>query len=564
MGYRMQKRTLGVGVCLQLIWLLSMVPLAWAQNPLRSAWNKLDQFIYDFDPLGQAIRNPLQEAFPGLRVVGFYRQWVDWNVESDTRFLSAPSPTTGARSLIFDKDHTYQQLTSLFELQLRYTLNPTLWAVGTLRYEYNGAFDAHDFREMRSHDEDIHSLEDPDYIFREAYLDWFPSPSWRIVVGRQQEAWGKLISPITDIIHGFDQRELVQLEGEDFFIRRINRFMVNLTYYTEALGGTNEFKLLWIPEWQGDRFGPITFGGGGPWNPPTFNPAAFFGIAKKLDRRPDWSIDESEVFSRWTWSGENFTGFLMYGYLWDRTPTVWLHRDVRVPAGARCPRNVPASAGPLCPFFHHARGHGYGGGFDWGYVFSNVPFGIETLPMTVTLESFFFSDAEFSPIDARAGKINPLVARGVLVDNHVRRTSMRHALQFDFTFPDRWSVALVNVFLYNFNWRKGISGGFAGPNEWILIPVLVVAHPWRPFEDRLTTTLQIFTAFAGPRQTDTWGGLKLRPILAYSLSQYIELRLIGTLFFGHGERALDPGEVLGPFDTWTRHKNVGIELNYTF
>ena len=110
----------------------------------------------------------------------------------------------------------------------------------------------------------------------------------------------------------------------------------------------------------------------------------------------------------------------------------------------------------------------------------------------------------------------------------------------------------------------GIAGGFTGPNEWIYIPVFVLGHPWRATEDRLNTTLQIFTQVAGPRQTDTWGGLKLRPIIAYSLSQYIELRLIGTLFFGHSERALEPGEVLGTYDTWTRFKTVGIELNYTF
>ncbi len=551
MGPRVQKRTLVAGICLQFVWLLSTVSLAWAQSPFRTAWGKFDQFMYDFDPLGKAIRNPLQEAIPGLRVVGFYRQWVDWNIEADTHFLSARSPATGRRTGIFEKDHTYQQLTSMFEVQLRYTLNPTLTAVGTLRYEYNGTFDVHDFG-RRPKSKDIHWLTDPDYIFREAYLDWFPNPSWRLVVGRQQEAWGKLISPITDVIHGFDQREVVQLEGEDFFIRRINRFMVNLSYYTEGLGGTNEFKFLWVPEWQGDRFGPLTWGAGSPWNPPNFNKAAFFGLNKRLRERPSWDFDDHEVFARWTWSGENLTFFLMYGYLWDRTPSVWVHRDARTPTGA------------LRPFMAHARGHGYGGGFDWGYVFNNVPFGIETLPMTITLESFFQSDLEYSPIDARAARIGGLVARGVLVDNHVQRTGTRNALQFDFAFPDRWSLSSVNVFNYTFDWRKGIAGGFTGPNEWLFIPVLVLAHPWRATEDRLTTTLQIFTQFSGPRQTDLWGGLKLRPIIAYSLSQYIELRLIGTLFFGHGKRALRPGEVLGTYDTWTRYKNIGVELNYTF
>jgi hypothetical protein len=520
----MQKRTLGIGVCLQLVWLLGVASLAWAQNPLRTAWGKFDGFMSDFDPLGKAIRVPLQEAFPGLRVVGFYRQWIDWNVESDTRFLSAPGPT-GRRSLLFEKDHRYQQLTSMTEVQLRYTINPTLWAVGTLRHEYNGAFDTHDFSDRPHHgfgrrprNKDIHWLTDLDYIFREAYLDWFPNPSWRIVVGRQQEAWGKLISPITDIIHGFDQRELVQLEGEDFFLRRINRFMVNLTYYTEALGGTNEFKLLWIPEWQGDRNGPLTWGANSPWNPPTFNPAAFFGLNKRLSKRPGWNFGDHEVFGRWTWSGENLTFFLMYGYLWDRTPSVWVNRNARGPTGA------------LRPFMAHARGHGYGGGFDYGVVFNNVPFGIETLPMTITLESFFQSDLEYSPIDARAARLGGRVARNVLADNHVRRTGTRNALQFDFAFPDRWNLSSVNIFNYTFDWRKGISGGFTGPNEWLFIPVLVLAHPWRATEDRLNTTVQVFTQFSGPRQTDLWGGLKLRPIIAYSLSQYIELRLIGTLF----------------------------------
>lgn len=569
MGHRMPKWTLAAGVCLQLIWLLSAVSLAWAQSPLKTAWGKFDQFMYDFDPLGKAIRNPLQEAIPGLRVVGFYRQWVDWNIESDTRFFGPPGPT-GQRALIHEKSQRYQQITSMAEVQLRYTLSPTLWAVGTLRYEYNGTYDAHDFdlpptlravgTRHRARDPNIHWLSDPDYIFREAYLDWFPNPSWRMVVGRQQEAWGKLISPITDIIHGFDQREAVQLEGEDFFLRRLNRFMVNLSYYTEGLGGTNEFKLLWLPEWQGDRFGPLSWGAGTAWNPPFFNRAAFFGLNKRLRKRPGWDFDDHEVFGRWTWSGENFTGFLMAGYLWDRTPSVWLQRNARTPTGA------------LRPFLAFSRGIGYGGGFDWGYVFNNVPFGIETLPMTVTLESFTQSDMEYGPdpVDrsgrpsARAVRLAGLVAKGVIDDNHVRRTTTRNALQFDFAFPDRWSLSSVNIFNYTFDWKQGISGGFTGPNQWIFIPVLVLAHPWRATEDRLNTTLQIFTQIAGPRQTETWGGLKLRPILAYSLSQYMELRLIGTLFFGHGERTVNPGEVLGTYDTWTRFKNVGLELNYTF
>ena len=45
MGYRLPRQLVGVGVCLQFAWLLSAVPLAWAQNPLRSAWNQFDQFI---------------------------------------------------------------------------------------------------------------------------------------------------------------------------------------------------------------------------------------------------------------------------------------------------------------------------------------------------------------------------------------------------------------------------------------------------------------------------------------------------------------------------------------
>jgi len=332
---------------------------------------------------------------------------------------------------------------------------------------------------------------------------------------------------------------------------------------------------LWIPEWQGDRFGPLTFGAGGAWNPPTFPQGTLFGINKRWHRRPHWGFADHEVFARWTWSGENLTFFLMYGYLWDRTPTVWTHRRSRVPAGGRCPQNVQTNTGPLCPFLAHARGHGYGGGLDYAYVFNKVPFGIETLPLTITLESFMQSDMEYGPdasLSGVAARVGGAVARGEIVDNHVRRTSMRHAVQFDLAFPDRWNVNLINIFFYTFDWKRGIAGGFTGPNEWVFIPVFVLAHPWRFTEDRLNTTLQLFTQFAGPRQTDLWGGIKLRPIFAYSLSQYIELRFIGTLFFGHGDRSLrltrstapTHTEVLGAYDTWTRYKTVGIELNYTF
>lgn len=539
-----------IGACAQVIWLLCVVPVAWGQTLLHDAWGNFDQFMYNFDPLGRAIRDPLQEAIPGLRVIGFYRQWMDWNIEGDTHFLSPPGPT-GRRALTFEKDHTYQQLTSMAEVQLRYSFNPTLTAVGTLRTEYNGTFDVHDFG-RRAKASDIHWQTNPRYLFREAYLDWFPNPSWRFVVGRQQEAWGKLISPTTDIIHGFDQREGPQLEGDDFFLRRINRFMLNLSYYTEGLGGTNEFKFLWIPEFIGDKYGFLTGGAGGPWNPPFSNPAGYFGLNKRFSKRPGWSFDDHEFFARWTWSGDNFTGFLMGGYLWDRTPSVWLQRNARTPTGA--PR----------PFMAYSRGVGYGGGFDYGYVFNNVPFGIKTLPMTITLESYFQSDMEYSPIDARAARVNTAVAQRKVVDNHVRRTATRNALQFDFAFPGRWGFTFLNVFNYTFDWEKGISGGFTGPNEWLYLPIFTISYPWRATEDRLTTSVTVFSQFAGPRQTDIYGGTKVRPVMAYSLSQYIELRVIGTLFFGHGSRALDPEEVLGTYDTWTRYKTVGVEVNYTF
>lgn len=554
-----KKRWVRVGLCLQLLWLLGLASPARAENPLSGTWSNLDRFMSRFNPLGRGLFDPIEEAIPGLRVVGTLKEWADWNVGGNARF----SGPTGAP--ITRKNWPMQQLTTLAEIELRYSVNPSLWLVETTRLEYNGAYDLKSFpRDGRSRlDKNNHFLTDPDLIIREAYVDWTPTPSWRFKVGRQQEAWGKMISPITDIIHGFDQREGPQLEAEDFALRRLNRFMVNATYYATFLGGSNELKLLWIPEFQGDRFGLLTGGAGSPWNPPFAATKTFYDLRKRLRERPKWDFSEHEVFARWTWSGENLTFFLMYGYLWDRTPTVWLKKGfaTRVPAARRA-------------FPQHSRFHGWGFGLDYAFNLSNLPL-VENLPVSISMENFWAYDMEFSPVPgtAVAAKLNGAVFQGRRRDNHEDHPSYRGAIDFTFALPDRWTVSVLNALNYNHGWKMGLTGGFAGSSQWSDVFVCSIAHPWRFTDDRLSTSLLLFNWFAGAPQNHQWGGIKIRPIITYSLSQFMEVRVIATLFAGRhtGTRLrrvpVPParaGETLGPYETFDRYDTLGVELNYTF
>lgn len=543
-----KKRWVHMGLCLQLLWLLSLASPVGAENPLGGAWGSFDRSMSRFNPLGRGLFDPLEELVPGLRVVGTLKEWADWNVGGNATFAGP------AGAPIVRKNWPMQQLTTLAEIELRYSVNPSLWLVETTRLEYNGAFDLKSFPRHSRLDEssrlnkNIHSLSDPRMVVREAYVDWTPTPSWRFKVGRQQEAWGKMISPITDIVHGFDQREGPQLEADDFALRRINRFMVNATYYATLLGGSNEFKLLWIPEFLGDRFGLLTGGAGSPWNPPFAAPKTFYDLRKRLREQPKWDFNEHEIFARWTWSGENLTAFLMYGYLWDRTPTVWLKKGF-------------ATQLPLAQRFfpQHSRFHGWGFGLDYALNFSNLPL-VQNLPVSISMENFWAHDLEFS----RAA-LNSRVVRGLRRDNHEQHPSYRGAIDFTFAFPDRWSFSVLNAFNYNFGWKMGITGGFAGSSQWSDVFVFSLSHPWRLADDRLTTAVIVFNQFAGAPQNRQWGGIKIRPIITYSLSQYMEVRVIGTLFSGrHTGTRLRRGEVLGPFETFDRYDTLGVELNYTF
>ena len=50
-------------------------------------------------------------------------------------------------------------------------------------------------------------------------------------LGKQQLAWGKMDGQFIDIVNGMDKREFVQLESDDYEIRRLPTWMANSTFY---------------------------------------------------------------------------------------------------------------------------------------------------------------------------------------------------------------------------------------------------------------------------------------------------------------------------------------------
>jgi hypothetical protein len=521
--------------------LLSVAATALGAAPGRAEigdrWADLERSLAVFDPVGQHVIRPIEEAFPGLALSGSYSLW------SDT-FLGG-SQQVGFR----DKDYRMPQGQNLLELELRYRVTPGVEITSINHLLYDSAYDMQDADGLyadRTEDE-FRIYDDADRIARELYVS-FRTPRLDVVIGKQQIAWGKMDGRFIDVINGFDLRESVQLESSDYEVRRMPAWMANVTYFF----GRASLNFLWIPDFEGN-FSPTY---GSPWFsrlvPPDDAVAArnrdlregqrtAFGDTIRHDRMSGWGpLNDHEYALRLdvqmgalTWGG-------IYYYAWAKSPE-----------DAIVGREVGASGVPNLVFERrHSRLRHFGFTADYASALRGLPL-VGDLPVVARAEALLTHDVPFTDYDkqsaARAGSDTSGLSR---------RDTLRAAIALELAFPMNTTVILQPSLYYTFGWRKSFGPGFGGAfgDEWALVPILFIERPIRATRDRLRLSGTITPYFSGPERG--FQGAKTRLVAAWEFSQFITGKLIYTAYTG-GDR----DDAYGQYRNWD---NVGVELKYEF
>lgn len=551
--------------------------MAYGANLFSEAWTRFDHWVYSFDPAGDAAKYTLERAIPGLDVRGGLVQQTDIRLQGDKRYkiINPNGSVTTTRVM----DWRFQQIQWLPSLELRYHppgLTTQLEFVVRGEGLYDAVYDWDDSRNLfagskfflctnpkkcapvtgpagRRFKHLVSNADSRRYKefrrnLREATMEWYPSDQWRFKVGKQQTVWGKLISPITDVIDNFDVREGPQFEGDDFEQRRISNWGLDMSYYWYGLGAAHEFNAVWLWDYQGVRhagpFGTV----GSPWAAPFALPLPPF-LKTPRDAKPGFDPEDHSAAFRWNWNFTNLTFSLGYAYLWNGTPNLFLRR-----VGRQFPVLVTK----------WNRLHRILTSFDYGFdlPFPWVPG--EVIPVAARGEF----DYAFSNL-VTDNSLGPKVARGIRDDNQVHRDFWRLGFDFTFSLPNRTQFTVIPLLFWNQDWKNTLVGGATGGtgNEWDFTLVNAIVQPWRFTEDRLTTTLFFFNTWGGPK-TYNYEGMKIRLVNDYRLSLFLRLRLIATFFeLGHFGTTRDlrrHRQVPGAFDQFEYFDNIGWEVIYSF
>lgn len=169
-----------------------------------------------------------------------------------------------------------------------------------------------------------YTKEELDYGLREAYIDlYFDKIDIRL--GKQQIIWGKADGVfITDVISPKDLREFLLPEFEEI---RMGITALKLDYYM----GNNSFELVWTPEFVPTHYPDKE----SIWFPNIFPTGVEVDQSKK-NIKP--SIENSEVFLKYSMLSSKFDLELMGGYMWDDDPA--MHQERFMSQGSIMPDSV--------------------------------------------------------------------------------------------------------------------------------------------------------------------------------------------------------------------------------
>ena len=160
----------------------------------------------------------------------------------------------------------------------------------------------------------LYDIDSLNFIFREIYLDlYFNSVDIRI--GKQQIVWGKADGVfITDIVSPLNLTEFLL---PDFDEIRIGVYAAKFDFYF----GNSTVEAIWKPVFAGTEFPPP----GSIWYKPPELPAPPTFDRSKEEIKP--SLENSEIYLKYSLSSSAIDFDFMGGYVWDQTPSMHVQKE---------------------------------------------------------------------------------------------------------------------------------------------------------------------------------------------------------------------------------------------
>ena len=488
-------------------------------SPVSDMFSTVDRAMATFDPVGKYVRAPIERAVPDLRFKGFVRQWTD--------ILLEQQGVTGFQN----QDYRFLQLQNLLELETTYHVQDGLDVNAVTHVLYDGAYDWQSSKGLYAdrYDKQTELYNTSERLLREFYVS-YRKPSFDLLIGKQQIAWGKMDGQFIDVINGMDRREAVQLEVEDFEWRRLPAWMANATYHF----GQNSVQMLYIFDFEQDRQAMP----GMPWFSPA-RPQTSSDIFLPVRRPRASKFSDHEYGIRF----DRVQGALSYGFIyfygWDKNPV------------SHIVDTQPSGNQTLLRFERrHERLHHAGITADYAFALSNVPV-LGTLPMVVRVEGLYTNGVRFADFGKQA-----LARAGFFNDGTTKRDTMRAAVAAEFGLPARSTFIFQASYYRTLDWTTNLGPGFGGGfgDEWTLVPVAFFSRPFGFSRDRLSMEFTAFPIISGPDRG--WQGLKTKLRLNYKVSQFVKAQLI---FNGY-----DGGAATDTYGQYNHWDNIGWELSYEF
>jgi len=163
----------------------------------------------------------------------------------------------------------------------------------------------------------LYGIDSLDFRLREIYLDLY-FDNFDIRVGKQQIVWGKADGVfITDIVSPLNLQEFLL---PDFDEIRVGVYAAKVDYYF----GNSTIELIWKPIFAGNQLpGP-----GSIWyKPPAFPAPPTFDRSKE-NIKP--TLENSEVYLKYSLSSSAIDFDLMGAYTWDATPSMHIDKEFAV------------------------------------------------------------------------------------------------------------------------------------------------------------------------------------------------------------------------------------------
>ncbi len=483
-------------------------------------FSEVDRAMATFDPVGKYVRAPLERAVPNLRFKGFVRQWTDILLEEQGQ--------TGFQN----QDYRFLQLQNLLELETSYHIQDGLDLNAVTHVMYDGVYDWQSSKGLYAdrYDRQTELYNTSERLLREFYVS-YRKPSFDLLVGKQQIAWGKMDGQFIDVINGMDRREAVQLETEDYEWRRMPQWMANATYHF----GQNSLQFLYIFDFEQDRQALP----GMPWYSPAL-PQTSSDIMLPVRRPQPGKFSDHEYGLRFDRVQGSLSYGLIYYYGWDKNPVSHIV-------------GTELSGGQTLLLLEprHERLHHAGVTADYAFALTGVPL-LGTLPVVLRVEGLYVNGVRFVDFGKQA-----LVRAGLATtDGTTKRDTVRAAIATEFGLPGRSTFILQASYYRTLAWTKNLGPGFGGGfgDEWTLIPVAFFSRPFGFTRDRLSMEATVFPVISGPDRG--WQGVKTKLRLIYKVSQFVKTQLIYNGYDGGS-----PTDTYGQYNHWD---NVGWELSYEF